>query len=144
MPEGLVAEAGIVVDVPASKVWHALVDPAVIKQWFFGTTLTTDWKKGSPITWAGEWQGKKYEDTGVVLDIQPGRMMRYSHFSPLAGKPDVPENYHTVTVEVGGHGDHTHVTLTQDNNADEEGREHSAKNWAMVLGNLKKLLETAA
>ena len=143
MPKGLVAEAGIVVDAPAAHVWNALVDPAIVKKYFFGTTLSCSWKKGSPITWAGEWEGKKYQDKGIVLEIEVGRRMAYTHYSPMTGKPDVPENYHTITVEVGGHGSHTHVTLTQDNNPDEESREHSAKNWAMVLAGLKKVVESA-
>jgi hypothetical protein len=37
--------------------------------------------------------------------------------------------------------DRTRVSLTQDNNATEEARPHSKKNWAMMLGGLKKFLE---
>jgi hypothetical protein len=33
------------------------------------------------------------------------------------------------------------VTLTQDNNPDEKTKDHSEKNWKMMLASLKKLLE---
>jgi hypothetical protein len=33
------------------------------------------------------------------------------------------------------------VTLSQDNNATDEAREHSEQNWRMMLDGLKKLLE---
>jgi hypothetical protein len=33
------------------------------------------------------------------------------------------------------------VSLSQDNNATEEARGHSEKNWAMMLDELKKLVE---
>jgi len=47
---------------------------------------------------------------------KPERILRYSHFSPLSGVPDRPENYHTVTIELSGDGDQTKVSLAQDNN----------------------------
>jgi uncharacterized protein YndB with AHSA1/START domain len=107
----------------------------------FGAHVVTDWREGSPITWKGEWQGKSYEDKGVVLRFEPGRTLRYSHFSPLSGLPDQPENHHTVTVELTGEGNRTRVSLVQDKNDTEEARAHSEKNWAMMLAGLKKLVE---
>jgi hypothetical protein len=68
-------------------------------------------------------------------------MIRYSHFSPLSGLPDTPENYHIVTVEVVWEGDDTHVTLSQDHNLTREDCDHARKNWEMMLTSLKQLLE---
>jgi hypothetical protein len=58
----------------------------------------------------------------------------------LAGQPDVPENYHHVTVELAGNGQRTTVTLSQDGNATPEERDHSQQNWGMMLEGLKGLL----
>lgn len=141
MARGLVAKQSVKVDAPTSKVWDALVNPAMIKQYMFGTTAASDWKPGSPITFSGEWQGKPYKDKGVILRAEPGRVLEYTHYSPLSGQPDVPENYHTVTIELSEQNGGTTVVLSQDNNATEQEREHSEKNWAGVLSGLKKLLE---
>lgn len=141
MNKGLIAKASISINAPAGKVWDALTDPEVIKQHMFGTNVISDWKEGSPIVWKGEWQGKKYEDKGVILKLEPNRILQYTHFSPLSGQPDVPENYHTVTVELSAEGAQTLISLSQDNNSTEKSREHSEKNWAMMLASLKKLLE---
>ena len=141
MDRGLVAKASIVINAPVGKVWNALINPDVIKQYMFGTTLVSDWREGSPIVWKGEWQGKKYEDKGVILQLKPKRLIQYSHFSPLSGKPDTPENYHTVTIEIVSDEAATAVSLSQDNNENEEERKHSEKNWQMMLEGLKKLLE---
>jgi uncharacterized protein YndB with AHSA1/START domain len=84
---------------------------------------------------------KKYEDRGVILKLVPGHMILYSHFSPLTGQPDLPGNYHIVTIELSGKGKQTLVSLLQDNNATEESREHSENNWTMMLGGLKTFLE---
>src|SRR5262245_30312110 len=138
----LVATASTLIDAPPDAVYHALTSAADIKQYFFGTTVTTDWKKGSPITWKGEWLGRGYEDKGRVLTVEPNRRLEYTHFSPLVGKPDLPENYHTITIELTPEDGGTRVTLGQDNNETEESREHSTKNWEMMLGGLKKLVES--
>jgi uncharacterized protein YndB with AHSA1/START domain len=137
----LIANASITINAPIAKVWEALVNPDMIKQYMFGTNVVTDWKEGSLIVWKGEWQGKAYQDKGTILKIDQERVLQYSHFSPLSGQPDVPENYHSVTIELSGKGQQTTVTLTQDNNETEEEREHSEKNWQMMLEGLKKLLE---
>jgi uncharacterized protein YndB with AHSA1/START domain len=141
MDKGLIARASITVDASRDDVWESLVNPDAIKRYMFGTQVTSDWEEGRPITWKGEWHGKAYEDKGVILRFQPGRILQYSHFSPLAGLPDAPENYHTVTIELSGEEKQTRVALAQDNNATEQARASSEKNWEMMLAGLKKYLE---
>jgi uncharacterized protein YndB with AHSA1/START domain len=137
----LIARSSIVVDAPASRVWQALVTPSAVKQYMFGTDMRSEWKEGSPVTWTGEWQGRKYEDRGVIKQFKPNQALQYTHFSPLAGLPDEPENYHTVTIQLAPEGERTRVSLTQDNNATEEERAHSEQNWGVMLEGLKKFVE---
>lgn len=137
----LVANASVTICAPTVRVWNALITPASIKQYMFGTDVITDWTIGGPIKWKGEWQGKSYEDKGVVLQVTPLRKVQYSHFSPMSGLPDEPENYHTVTIELSSEGEATRVSLSQDNNSTEQAREHSENNWRMMLVALKKFLE---
>ena len=141
MEQDKIAEASIDIDASQEAVWRALVDPAAIKEYMFGTTVASEWREGSPITWKGEWKGKAYQDKGVILTLDRERRLRYSHFSPLAGLPDRPENYHTVTIDLSGENGRTHVSLTQDHNATDEARAHSEENWRMMLSGLKKFVE---
>ncbi len=138
---GLVANAAVVIHAPREKVWDALTDPEKIQKYMFGARVAAEWKKGSRIVWAGEWQGKPYEDQGVILDVEPLRLLRYTHFSRLSGLPDLPENYHTVTVRLDDEGSHTRVSLVQDNNDSEEARAHAEGTWKMMLGGLKITVE---
>jgi uncharacterized protein YndB with AHSA1/START domain len=141
MDENLIAKASVTINASSEKVWDALVNPEAIKQYMFGTNVVSGWREGSPIIWRGEWQGKPYEDKGVILRFKPGRRLQYSHFSPLSGLPDKPESYHTVTIELSDEEDHTRVSLTQDNNLTEQARDHSEKNWGIMLTALKTYLE---
>lgn len=137
----LIATATITIAVPMAKAWDALVNPAVIKRYMFGSTVVSTWKVGDPIIWRGSWKDMPYEDKGRVLEVDAPRLLRVTHFSPLSGKPDVPENYHTLTYELTERGPWTVVRLSQDNNPNEEARSHSEKNWHTMLEALKKTLE---
>ena len=141
MKNTLIAQAHITISAPIAKVWDALVNPEMIKQYMFGTNAVSDWKEGSPIVWKGEWEGKPYEDKGVILQLKPERVLQYSHFSPLSGQADVPANYHTVTIELSPEEKGTILLLSQDNNSTEEDREHSEKMWGMMLTGIKRVLE---
>ncbi len=81
MDKNLIAMASVTVNVPKAKVWNALVNPETIKQYMFGTNVVSDWRAGSPIIWKGEWQGKSYQDKGVILQLKPERTLQYSHFT---------------------------------------------------------------
>lgn len=140
-PNELIAEASTTINAPVAKVWTALVTPDQIKQYMFGTTVVTDWQEGSPIVWKGEWQGKAYEDKGKILKLEKPKILQYSHFSPLSGASDSPENYHTVTIKLAEKGQKTTVSLTQDHNESEEERQHAVQNWDTFLHGMKKFLE---
>ena len=141
MHNGIVANVSIAIHAPVEAVWDALTNPVIIKQYMFGTNVISDWKEGSPIVWKGEWQGNAYEEKGIILKIEPKRMIRYSHFSPASGKPDVPESHHVVTFQRANSGEQTTILLTQDNNATAEACENSKKNWQLMLKGLRELLE---
>jgi uncharacterized protein YndB with AHSA1/START domain len=141
MEKDLIARASVTINASSEEVWDALVNPEAIKQYMFGTNVVADWREGSPITWQGEWQGRAYEDKGVILQFKPEEILQYSHFSPLSGAPDRPENYHTVTIELSDEGNLTRVSLAQDNNPTEQARDHSEKNWGTMLTSLTRFLE---
>ena len=142
MTMNLTARASTTIHAPASQVWEALTEPELIKQYLFGSEVVTDWKVGSPIYYRGMWQGRAFEDKGTVLEVEPNQRLVSTHWSPLSGVPDVPENYHTVTYLLDEHDGNTDVTILQDNNASEEEKQHSEQNWRVVLDGLKKLVES--
>jgi uncharacterized protein YndB with AHSA1/START domain/ketosteroid isomerase-like protein len=144
MTKNLVANATTSIGAARRKVWEALVTPAAIKQYMFGADVESNWSKGSEIRWKGEVKGKKFEDKGIILKIEPDKALQYSHFSPLSGKPDRAENYHTVSFKLSGSGNETEVSLSQDNNPDEKVRKQSEKNWGVMLDGLKKYVEGAS
>lgn len=138
---GKVATAAVDVDATPGRVWAALTDPTEIEKYMMGSQVETDWQVGSPIVWKGEYQGRRYEDKGEILGFEPGRRLAMTHFSPLSGAEDRPENYHHVVFELEDRIDKTHVSLRQDGNSSTEEAEHSSRNWQMMLEGLKNVVE---
>ena len=138
---GFTAKRSITINVPPAKVWDALVNPEMIKQYLFGTEAISNWKVGDSITYRGTWEGKSYEDKGKILQLIPERIFQSTYWSSMSGTEDKPENYATVTYEIESRPSGTLLTVSQDNNASKEASEHSEKNWGMVLETMKKIIE---
>lgn len=141
MSKELFAKATIFIKAPITKVWDALVDPTMIKQFMFGAEVISDWTEGSPIIWKGIWKDKPYEDKGVILQFQPPHLLQYTHYSPLSGQPETLENYHTLTYELADQDGGTELSLSQDGNKTEEEKKHSEQMWESMLQGIQKLLE---
>ena len=114
-----------IVKAPIEKVWNALTNAEIVKQYFFGSDQVTDWKVGSPIYFRGEYEGKSYEDKGIVQEYVPNKKLSFSYLSSWNALEDKPENYLLVQYEVKEVPEGTELTITQ-SNYDEEKAKHSA------------------
>ena len=142
MTRGFEAIKKVTIHASKRDVWNALTNPDKVKEYMHGTEMSTDWKQGGPIFWRGEWKGRPYEDKGTVLAVEPQKLLKYTHWSPMGGSEDKPENYHTVTYELAGEDGETTLTLKQDNNATQEEADKMANdNWGPVMDGLKAVAE---
>lgn len=141
MKNKLTASTSVTINAPAKAVWKAITTPALVKEYLMGTTVTTDWKEGSPINYEGEYNGKKYHDKGVIKKIEPGKTLQSTYWSSAGGKEDKPENYNLVTYKLKEDEGKTLVKLTQDNVTSEKEKEHVTGNWKGVLKKLKEVVE---
>jgi len=138
---GVVSNAETDIAAPPTEVWHALTDPELIAEYFFGTHVETSWQPGSTITWQGEYDGTSYEDKGEILEVEENRRLAMTHYSPMSGAPDEPSSYHKIVFELGEHNGVTHVSLSQDNNGDQAEADRATGNWNAVLAGLKQTVE---
>jgi uncharacterized protein YndB with AHSA1/START domain len=136
-----VSHSTVEIRATAGEVWRALTTNEILGELMFGSEVVTTWEVGSPILYRGTWEGTPFEDRGVVLEFDEPRLLRTSHFSPLSGEPDIPENYHELDYRLEELPDGTRVTLSQDNNPTAEAMEHSDAMWSGMLQALKRLVE---
>ncbi|TSJ39506.1 SRPBCC domain-containing protein [Mucilaginibacter corticis] len=135
-------KTSIDIKAPAAKVWKALTDAEIVKQYFFGTDQKSDWKTGSDITWTGEWEGKTYQDHGKILEITPGTYVKYSYWSSMSGTEDKPENYQNVSYKLTEKDGVTILEIGQDNIKTEDAKQHSEQNWQHIFGAMRDMVES--
>lgn len=138
--DGYVARATTRIDAGRDRVWRALTDPAMAREYMFGTELDSDFVVGHPVTWRGRLHGSPYEDHGIVLTVEVPCRLRMTH---QAGSADGAARRHTITYELEPDDEATLLTLTQDNAATARERDRSAETWCAMLAELKRLLEGA-
>ncbi|MGV8966397.1 MAG: SRPBCC domain-containing protein [Cellulomonas sp.] len=135
------AFATVEIEASPEAVWSRLVDPLSAREYMFGSQVLTDWSIGGPILFRGLWEGRPYEDKGVVMVVDEPLVLSYTHYSPLSGAPDIPASYHTLTFTLESVPPGTRVTLTQDNNDTAASAEHSAGMWRQLLETLRTIVE---
>lgn len=141
MKGSLIASSTVQINAEPARVWKALTTPSLVSKYLMGTKVSTDWREGSEITYSGNYNGKDYTDKGVIKKVEPNRILQSTYLSSMSGKKDEPDNYNVVTYALTPENGKTVLTLTQDNIATEEERDHSTKNWNMVLNKLKDVVE---
>lgn len=141
MSKELISKSIIDINASSSKIWEALVKPEIAKKYFFGAEIVTDWKVGSPIKFKGEFNGNKYEEKGVILNVEPNFQLQYSHWSHFDGLPDKPENYRTWTFDMTEKNGITCLIISEDNIPTEKQKNRSNEFWKEVLQKIKNIIE---
>ena len=141
MNKELISKSSIEIMASSSKVWEALVKPAIAKKYFFEAEIITDWKVGNPITFKGEFNGNKYEEKGVILNVEPMIQLQYSHWSSFDGLPDDPMHYRTWTFDLEDKNGSIQLSVSEDNIPTGKQKERSDEFWRSVLLNIKQIVE---
>ena len=141
MVNEMILDLEVKVNASISKTWEAITNPEIVKQYFFGTDLKTTWEVGSSVVFSGEWEGKPYEDKGVILDYQFEKLIKYSYWSNFSGTEDIPENYANISYQLSKKEEVTILEITQTGFKDLEAVEHSRTNWISIMDEMKKIIE---
>lgn len=142
MRRDLIVSQSIDINASPSKVWVALTDPDLIKEYLYGTETVTDWQVGSDVIFQGEYQNQSYRDKGVVLENVLEERLSYSYWSGFSGAEDKPENYSTIAYGLAKQDDnHTTFTWTQQGFTTEEGYNHSKNGIGSLLEQIKEIAE---
>ena len=127
-----------------SIIWEALIDPDTWSQWSSPhktSIVTSDYQLGSPITFTGTWDRRKYLDKGVILAFDPEKHLSYNMWSKLSRLPDEPENYTVVDFTLTPTQSGTTLTLTHSNFQNYTIYGHANFYWPTALHRIKNLLE---
>ena len=119
------------------RLWEAITDREMRRQYNFGVEVASDWKPGSRyarVSGGGEIA------TGENLEVDPPRRLVQS-FEALWSDEVKREGTSRVTWEIEPVGDSCRLTVTHDQlREDAHGELYGG--WPMILSGLKTLLET--
>jgi uncharacterized protein YndB with AHSA1/START domain len=122
------------------KLWAALTKPEFTRQYWFGVTLETDWKAGSP--WKMVFPDGTVSDKGEIVESDPPRrlVLRWQHQLDPAM---TAEGFTLCTFDIEAKGDSVRLSVVHEIDRD-NARVIGAVSggWPMVLAGLKSLLET--
>ncbi|WP_162618594.1 SRPBCC family protein [Pedobacter yulinensis] len=125
-----------------ARLWTVLTTAAYIKQWL-GVTIASTWQPGAPMSFNFHFNGKDFEDKGVLLTLQTEKLFSYTYWSSFSGLEDAPENYSFVSFSLKPAGRATMLSLEHSNIATEQMYQHSLANWKETLEEIKRLAENA-
>jgi uncharacterized protein YndB with AHSA1/START domain len=122
------------------KLWAALTTPEFIKKYWFGMSIETDWKAGSP--WKLAFPDGRVADAGEIVEFDKPRrlVLRWRHqFRPeLHEEGDV-----RCVIEIEQAGEVVKLTITHDmDKPDSKLIGAVSVGWPKILSSLKTLLET--
>jgi uncharacterized protein YndB with AHSA1/START domain len=131
----------IVLNAPVEKVWNALTNPELVKQWQYGSDLITDWKVGNEIRFRNEWEGQVFEQWGTVLEIVPNQKIKYSLFFPRPELEDKPENYFIMSYVLTEENQKTKLEIIQEDHRPGAVQEEPQGEENPILQGLKAIIE---
>jgi uncharacterized protein YndB with AHSA1/START domain len=123
------------------KVWHALVDSELTKQYWARHRNVSDWKVGS------SWKHVDYDDANIVDIVgkvvesnPPNRLvLTWAHPQDEA----LADKNSRVTFEIDPMSDGVRLTVTHEDLEPDSKMLHGIKmGWPAILSSLKTLLET--
>lgn len=124
------------------KLWAALLDGEMTKQYWFGHRNVSDWKAGSV------WKHQNCDDAGrvdivgKVVESTPPRRLVLTWAFPADAENEA--NHSRVTFEIEPYHDAVRLTVTHaELEPGSKMLDGITKGWPMVLSGLKTLLETA-
>ena len=126
------------------KVWTVLTNPELMTKWMgepeMKVEVLTDWKINSPIFIRG-FHHVQFENKGIVLQYEKGKMLSYSHLSSVSRLPNKPENYSILEFILTPVDKNTQLTLNITNFPTEIIRKHLEFYWRTTIITIKKSVE---
>jgi len=123
------------------KVWDALLKPEFTRRYFFGVSLESDWRVGSP--WRMRQLDGSVTDAGVVLEARPPKRLVLKWRNEFPERK--PEGYTTCTFEITKEKGLTRLSIVHEGKgANSKTIASVSEGWPRILSNLKTLFETGA
>lgn len=133
----------IFINASTEKVWKAFIEPNQFFMAFYAADIRSTFAIGDRIEYAGLYNGEPTVHIyGEILEYEQGKLLAYTdHPGPMFHENHADLKAR-VRVTFQAMGDSTQITLTNDQFAENNPMAAEAKQWYLILSNLKTWVET--
>lgn len=144
MVNDLVVTRSVVLNASPARVWEALTHPGMTKQYMYNCEVSSNWEAGGSVRWKGNYNGRTLDEAGEVMEVIPGKLLKYSGFDRLAEGDISRDGNIYITHELIPYGSKTKLLTTLEHfEGDESRAEYAAQQWDFeILPRLQTLVET--
>ena len=144
MVNDIMVTRSVLLNATPERVWEALTHPGMTKQYFYNCEVNCEWQPGSTLKWTGNYQGRDLKAEGKIIDIVPGKLIKYSGFDRLVEGDMSRQGDIHITHEIIPHGGKTKLLTTLEHfEGDETRAEYAAQQWDFeIMPRLQTLVET--
>jgi uncharacterized protein YndB with AHSA1/START domain len=122
------------------RLWQALTDGAMTKQYYFAGTVKSEWKNGSTYKFTGP-KGEP-QILGEVIEVDPPRKL-VTTFNAVWDEDVKKDKPSMATFEIEPMGDVCKLTVIHTGFEGETATYHQVSGgWSMIVASMKSLLET--
>ncbi len=118
------------------KLWEALTSEAFTREYWWGTFLQSDWKKGS--RWAMKFADGRSNVTGRVLESEPPRRLVIDWYNEM--RTELNDGPSRASFEIEPLGDMTKLTVIHEGGP--KLLQAVSGGWPKILASLKSYIET--
>ena len=144
MVNDVIITRSVLLNATPERVWEALTHPGMTRQYYYNCELTCDWREGSTLRWRGKYEGRDIDAEGQVIEVIPGRLIKYTGFDRLTEGDVSRQGDVQVTHEIIPQGNKTKLLTTLEHfEGDESRAELAAQQWDFdIMPRLQTLVET--
>lgn len=121
----------------AEKVWQAITDGEIYRQWWDGRRVEMDWKVGSVVTF--RLPDGRVESQGEILVCDPPKSLSHTWYDPADAASALRPERVAWQIVASGPGT-VKLTLVHEG-LSEEGYQGISQGWPAFISSLKSLLE---
>lgn len=141
MERYLTAEISVIISAARRETWQALTKLEILNNNLEFTALHTNWQPGAPIQFIGNFNGRPFDATGLVLAYAENEMLEFTLPGIWEHFADNLQNGATITCRIGGEDGGVTITVIIDNIPTLVLREQWVGIWTLLLKQLKHMLE---
>jgi uncharacterized protein YndB with AHSA1/START domain len=135
------AQVSITIKSSTTQVWKALLSNEILNKYYYLYEDISSFEVGSIVSFNRIINDLEITDTGSLVEYIEGSLMKFKFLNSSEILPGIQVEFYEITYKLIDKNGFTFISIHHDGIENELYKEQYESNWALVLDNLKILLE---